>query len=58
MHGVTYPLLLADRMVKSLGAGVNAVETAVGQFVINQADNVEDTLQFLRQHRTEGGRTY
>lgn len=53
-----YPLLLADRMVKSLGAGVNAVETAVGQYVIDQAENVEDSLQFLRQHRTEGGRTY
>lgn len=53
-----YPLLLADRMVKSLGAGVNAVETAVTQITVEKENEVEHTLQFLRQHRTEGGRTY
>jgi hypothetical protein len=51
-----YPLFLADRMVKSLGAGVAAVETAIRQHVVDNSSDVESTLVYLRQHRTEGGR--
>ena len=51
-----YPLFLADRMVKSLGAGVAAVETAIRQHVVDNSSDVEGTLVYMRQHRTEGGR--
>ncbi|GIW85173.1 MAG: hypothetical protein KatS3mg107_0833 [Gemmataceae bacterium] len=51
-----YPLFLADRMVKSLGAGVAVIEHAVSQDVINHVPDVESTLLFLQNYRTEGGR--
>lgn len=51
-----YPLFLADRMVKSLGAGVNVIEQSVAQYVAGDSANVETTLLFLQNYRTEGGR--
>ena len=51
-----YPLFLADRMVKSLGAGVNVVEQTVSQYVIEQATNIETAMLLLQNYRTEGGR--
>lgn len=51
-----YPLFIADRMVKSLGAGVSVVEQAVAQQVAGSTADVETTLLFLQNHRTEGGR--
>lgn len=53
-----YPLFLADRMVKSLGVGVQVLEQAISQRVLTDAGDAEETLLFLRQHRTEGGRGY
>jgi len=52
-----YPLFLADRMVKSLGAGVAAVEQAVAQHVAGNGDDIEMTMLCLQNYRTEGGRT-
>jgi hypothetical protein len=51
-----YPLFLADRMVKSLGLGVQVVEQAIAQRVVGEAADPEQALMLLRQHRTEGGR--
>lgn len=51
-----YPLFLADRMVKSLGAGVAVVEQAVAQHVVGASPDVETTLLCLQNYRTEGGR--
>jgi hypothetical protein len=51
-----YPLFLADRMVKSLGAGVAVIEQAVAQHVVGQSADVETTLLCLQNYRTEGGR--
>jgi hypothetical protein len=51
-----YPLFLADRMVKSLGAGVAVVEQTVAQHVAGHAADVETTLLCLQNYRTEGGR--
>jgi len=51
-----YPLFLADRMVKSLGAGVAVIEQTVAQHVAGDAPDVENTLLFLQNYRTEGGR--
>jgi hypothetical protein len=51
-----YPLFLADRMVKSLGAGVAVIEQAVAQHVVGHSADVETTLLCLQNHRTEGGR--
>ena len=51
-----YPLFLADRMVKSLGAGVNAIEHAMAQHVAGNTPDVETTLLCLQNYRTEGGR--
>lgn len=51
-----YPLFLADRMVKSLGAGVNVVEQTVSQHVAGSSPDIEMTLLFLQNYRTEGGR--
>jgi hypothetical protein len=51
-----YPLFLADRMVKSLGAGVAVIEQAVAQQVAGNATDVETTMLFLQNYRTEGGR--
>jgi hypothetical protein len=51
-----YPLFLADRMVKSLRAGVDVVEQTVAQYVAGDLPDVENTLLFLQNYRTEGGR--
>ena len=51
-----YPLFLADRMVKSLGAGVAVIEQAVAQHVAGDSPDVETTMLFLQNYRSEGGR--
>jgi hypothetical protein len=51
-----YPLFLADRMVKSLGAGVRVVEQTVAQQVVGSGTDVELSMLFLQHYRTEGGR--
>ncbi len=51
-----YPLFLADRMVKSLGAGVSVIEQTVAQHVAGESVDVETTLLCLQNYRTEGGR--
>lgn len=51
-----YPLFLADRMVKSLGAGVAVIEQCVAQHVVGESPDVETTLLCLQNYRTEGGR--
>ena len=51
-----YPLFLADRMVKSLGAGVAVVEQAVAKHVVGDSADVETTMLCLQNYRTEGGR--
>jgi len=51
-----YPLFLADRMVKSLGSGVAVIEQAVVQHVAGSSPDIENTLLFLQNYRTEGGR--
>lgn len=51
-----YPLFVADRMVKSLGTAVAAIEQAVAQHVADEGADVELTILFLQNYRTEGGR--
>ncbi|MGA7577878.1 MAG: DNA double-strand break repair nuclease NurA [Desulfobaccales bacterium] len=51
-----YPLFLADRMVKSLGSGVAVIEQTVSQHVAESSPDIENTLLFLQNYRTEGGR--
>jgi hypothetical protein len=51
-----YPLFLADRMVKSLGAGVSVIEQTVAQHVVDRGVDVELTMLCLQNYRTEGGR--
>ncbi len=51
-----YPLFLADRMVKSLGAGVAVIEQAIAQHSVATSLDVEATLLCLQNYRTEGGR--
>jgi NurA domain len=51
-----YPLFLADRMVKSLGAGVEVIEQSVAQHVAGDSLDIETTLLCLQNYRTEGGR--
>ena len=51
-----YPLFLADRMVKSLAAGVAVIEQAVAQHVAGNSTDIETTILFLQNYRTEGGR--
>ena len=51
-----YPLFLADRMAKSLGAGVAVIEQAVAQHIAGTATDAETTMLFLQNYRTEGGR--
>lgn len=51
-----YPLFIADRMVKSLGAGVNVVEQTVAQQVVDQGQDIELKMLLLQNYRTEGGR--
>ena len=51
-----YPLFLADRMVKGLGAGVNVVEQTVTQHIVGRESDTELAILLLQQYRTEGGR--
>jgi len=51
-----YPLFLADRIVKSLGAGVSVIEQTVAQFAVGSSSDIESTLLCLQNYRTEGGR--
>lgn len=51
-----YPLFLADRMVKSLGAGVSVIEQTVAQHVVDRGVDIELTMLCLQNYRTEGGR--
>lgn len=51
-----YPLFLADRMVKSLGAGIAVIEQTVAQHVVGASVDVETSLLCLQNYRTEGGR--
>ena len=51
-----YPLFLADRMVKSLGAGVAVIEQAVAQQAVGSSSDVESVMLCLQNYRTEGGR--
>lgn len=51
-----YPLFLADRMVKSLGAGINVIEQTVSQRVAEQETDLELSMILLQNYRTEGGR--
>lgn len=51
-----YPLFLADRMVKSLGAGVAVVEQTVAQHSVGELADAESTMLYLQNYRTEGGR--
>jgi hypothetical protein len=50
-----YPLFLADRMVKSLGAGVAVVEQTVMQHVADGEGNLELAMLCLQSFRTQGG---
>lgn len=51
-----YPLFLADRMVKSLGAGVAVMEQTIQQEVIGGRIEVELPMLLLQNYRTESGR--
>ena len=51
-----YPLFLADRMAKSLGSGVAVIEQAVAQQIAGTSSDLETTMLFLQNYRTEGGR--
>lgn len=51
-----YPLFLADRMVKSLGAGVAVMEQTISQQVMDDGQDLELTMLLLQNYRTEGGR--
>ena len=51
-----YPLFLADRMVKSLGAGVSVIEQTVARQAVDASSDIEATLLCLQNYRTEGGR--
>lgn len=51
-----YPLFLADRMVKSLGAGVSVIEQVIAQHAVGVSPDIETTLLCLQNYRTEGGR--
>ena len=51
-----YPLFLADRMVKSLGSGVNVMEQTMSQDVIDKSNDIELSMLLLQNYRTEAGR--
>lgn len=51
-----YPLFLADRMVKSLGAGVAVIEQTIAQQAVAMSNDIEATLLCLHSYRTESGR--
>lgn len=51
-----YPLFVADRMVKSLGAGVSALENTVAQQVVDGSTDVQTAILCMQNYRTQGGR--
>jgi hypothetical protein len=51
-----YPLFIADRMVKSLGAGVSVLEQTVAQHVVDGGIDVQTSILCMQNFRTEGGR--
>ena len=51
-----YPLFLADRMVKSLGSAVAAMEQTIIQHVTDHSEDIELTMLLLQNYRTESGR--
>jgi hypothetical protein len=51
-----YPLFIADRMVKSLGAGVSVLEQAVSQHVVDKGIDIQTSIICLQQYRTASGR--
>lgn len=51
-----YPLFMADRMVKSLGAGVSVVQQTVAQHVVDGGADVQTSILCMQPHRTQGGR--
>lgn len=51
-----YPLFLADRMVKSLGAAVAAMEQTIVQHVTDHSEDIELTMLLLQNYRSESGR--
>lgn len=51
-----YPLFLADRMVKSLGSAVAAMEQTIMQHVTDNSEDIELTMLLLQNYRTESGR--
>ncbi|MFI7518953.1 DNA double-strand break repair nuclease NurA [Micromonospora globbae] len=51
-----YPLFVADRMVKSLGAGVNALEHTIAQHVVDGDSDVQTSILCMQNYRTQGGR--
>lgn len=51
-----FPLFMADRMVKSLGAGLQVLEQSVVQHVAYNASDLELAMICMQNYRTEGGR--
>lgn len=51
-----YPLFIADRMVKSLGAGVSVLEQTVVQHVVDGGIDVQTSILCMQNFRTQGGR--
>lgn len=51
-----YPLFMADRMVKSLGAGISVVEQTVAQRVVDGETDVQTAMLCMQNYRTQGGR--
>ena len=51
-----YPLFLADRMVKSLGSAVAAMEQTITQHVTDSSEDLELTMLLMQNYRTESGR--
>ncbi len=51
-----YPLFLADQMVGSLAAGIKVAEQTIAQQIVSKSVDVETTLLFLQNYRTESGR--
>jgi hypothetical protein len=51
-----YPLFIADRMVKSLGAGVSVLEQTIAQQVVDGSMDVQTSILCMQNFRTEGGR--
>lgn len=51
-----YPLFIADRMVKSLGAGVSVLEQTIAQHVVDGGSDIQTAMLFMQNYRTQGGR--